>query len=784
MNRSLHKHQQSVVDFIAHHHGVLCLHSTGTGKTRTAVASAHALLAQGAVTTVVALVKKSILAQFTAEVAEFDAAMTPHWLVKTAETFFLHTADKPAAASCFLIVDEAHAFTNADAVVTLKMHAYAVQCARVMFLTATPYMNTLYDLAPIICMIKSEKILTESEFNEILGTGVWSPSFQAWLKGCVSVYLLDKNTNSAYPKLIEKVVSIPMNDDTAETISDLMKSPDRKPFFVAERQLSLGLASLTAESVDCEKCAWLVKHLLKWIQRKEDRIVIYTAFINQGVKLLLKLITDQRINAVVIDGDTSLAQRKKVLTVFNRAGMSGGTRKLNLCEKDANNWFVRVTADAAKRTYKYYAKMDNLTPTGEIDPTPNQLQATKSPPIPPAWSPAQVCTAKSKVKWGAQDSKKRWQRRYSSEWEFEKENKKMQLLSQLDHAFWKRFDAVLESHRVWDQNKLHALAAKTMSLCHFRVGGKIEDEDEESRYGVTTLLRKHCAVDGNTLRFEFLGKSSKINTCDVPRDAHPAYFSDMKKLASGDQKQLFALPDIQITDDTFRAYLQANNLAIRPKDFRTYHANQKMLGELLKIENPEKLTSAQRKRAVGALFKQVAADLNNTPAVCKSSYVFNPLWVFFITSPTEFAQLGAGNSPLSTKLTRYIELFLTDFDWKKMLEQYEANFGLATFASKDITTLIITDAGAESLDLKGVRHVVLVDSVWNKSAEQQIIGRGQRFKSHAHLPAAQHTIHSWKLVLDFPPGYGLSPERQIFNSVALKYKETLELYKVLEKNKI
>jgi type I site-specific restriction endonuclease len=106
---------------------------------------------------------------------------------------------------------------------------------------------------------------------------------------------------------------------------------------------------------------------------------------------------------------------------------------------------------------------------------------------------------------------------------------------------------------------------------------------------------------------------------------------------------------------------------------------------------------------------------------------------------------------------------------------------LKTFINKDITTLIITDAGAESLDLKGVRNVVLMDSVWNKAAEEQIIGRGQRFKSHAHLPQSKQSIASWKLILDFPKGTaGKSPERQIYEHVEEKSKEMKQLSDLLK----
>lgn len=57
--------------------------------------------------------------------------------------------------------------------------------------------------------------------------------------------------------------------------------------------------------------------------------------------------------------------------------------------------------------------------------------------------------------------------------------------------------------------------------------------------------------------------------------------------------------------------------------------------------------------------------------------------------------------------------------------------------------MIISNAGSEGLDMKGVRHVVLLDEVWTPSAFDQIVGRGVRFRSHFHLPESERdvTIH-------------------------------------------
>jgi hypothetical protein len=151
--------------------------------------------------------------------------------------------------------------------------------------------------------------------------------------------------------------------------------------------------------------------------------------------------------------------------------------------------------------------------------------------------------------------------------------------------------------------------------------------------------------------------------------------------------------------------------------------------------------------------------------------------VWFVTSPVDFAAAQRGDP--AQRLVDIVQRFLDlELDWKAMLQDYKDNFGLKTFAGEDITTLVITDAGAESLDLKGVRHVVMIDGVWNKALQDQIVGRGQRFRSHAHLPKAKQTIHAWKLILDFDDEK--SPERLMHDLVEQKAKESEALYAALK----
>ena len=72
------------------------------------------------------------------------------------------------------------------------------------------------------------------------------------------------------------------------------------------------------------------------------------------------------------------------------------------------------------------------------------------------------------------------------------------------------------------------------------------------------------------------------------------------------------------------------------------------------------------------------------------------------------------------------------------------------FNNREISTMIITKAGAEGIDLKGVRNVVILDPAWSPAYFDQIIGRAVRFQSHTHLPHEERHVDVYLMQLKEP----------------------------------
>jgi DNA topoisomerase I len=75
-----------------------------------------------------------------------------------------------------------------------------------------------------------------------------------------------------------------------------------------------------------------------------------------------------------------------------------------------------------------------------------------------------------------------------------------------------------------------------------------------------------------------------------------------------------------IRSDELNAYLkEITGVPVSAKDFRTLHASA-LAGEALAALEPAESETA-RKRQVADVIKRVAAFLQNTPAICRKSYV-------------------------------------------------------------------------------------------------------------------------------------------------------------------
>ena len=104
------------------------------------------------------------------------------------------------------------------------------------------------------------------------------------------------------------------------------------------------------------------------------------------------------------------------------------------------------------------------------------------------------------------------------------------------------------------------------------------------------------------------------------------------------------------------------------------------------------------------------------------------------------------NLPKNIKYA-YIKGDLPKSKRAEIVEKYNKN---------ELQVLFISKAGGEGLDLKETRNIILLEPSWNQSTEDQIIGRGIRYKSHFDLPKKEQHVDIYRLYL-------IKPSDKIYN---------------------
>jgi DNA topoisomerase-1 len=171
------------------------------------------------------------------------------------------------------------------------------------------------------------------------------------------------------------------------------------------------------------------------------------------------------------------------------------------------------------------------------------------------------------------------------------------------------------------RSKVVAALVELMQRTCVRVGNDRYATSNGS-YGLTTLQDRHARIHGAELTFKFKGKSGKAHQVSLS-DAKLARIVRHCRDVPGQRLFQYEGPDGQyhaVTSTDVNEYLKAvTGEPFSAKDFRTW------TGTLLAVHalsacDPS-LSVAASKRQVKRVLEQVSAELGNTVAICRKSYV-------------------------------------------------------------------------------------------------------------------------------------------------------------------
>jgi DNA topoisomerase-1 len=248
--------------------------------------------------------------------------------------------------------------------------------------------------------------------------------------------------------------------------------------------------------------------------------------------------------------------------------------------------------------------------------------------IPPAWTDVAVArSAKSRLQAVGRDKKGRWQYRYSREAVREREERKFEKLVAFGLALPRLRVAIDRGLRLQGlpRERVTACILRILETCFMRSGSEVYAKENGS-FGIATLQNRHATVSGDVVRFKYRGKSGKEQFREL-RDRRVARIvRELKKLPGKDLFQYVA-EDGRVVNVSRAMVNQAVKEAMgerfTAKDFRTWAGTLIAASALARLHAEAVAGVTDRKKLVTAAIKETAAQLGNTPAVCKASYVWH-----------------------------------------------------------------------------------------------------------------------------------------------------------------
>lgn len=249
--------------------------------------------------------------------------------------------------------------------------------------------------------------------------------------------------------------------------------------------------------------------------------------------------------------------------------------------------------------------------------------------IPPAYEDVWICTnPRGHLQATGRDARRRKQYRYHPEWRIVRDDAKFERMVEFGEALPRLRQRLRRdlAQPGLPRDKVLAVIVSLLDATRVRVGNAEYARDNNS-YGLTTLRNRHVEFirDGRLL-FRFRGKGGADH--EVPVD-DKRLARVVRRCHELPGQRLFQYVDEDggrhpIDSDQVNAYIGGIMGAdFTAKDFRTWGATLRAIALMAATPLPEPFTERALKECIVAAVKEVAAELRNTAAVCRKSYI-NP----------------------------------------------------------------------------------------------------------------------------------------------------------------
>ncbi|HEV7276742.1 MAG TPA: DNA topoisomerase IB [Devosiaceae bacterium] len=263
---------------------------------------------------------------------------------------------------------------------------------------------------------------------------------------------------------------------------------------------------------------------------------------------------------------------------------------------------------------------------------PEFLQRVRALGIPPAWKDVRIAlNPRAHIQAFGADAEGRVQYIYHPEWErrrIERRQRQLGLLAESLPRLRRRVTADL-ALEAGSRELALAIGVALIDRTAMRVGRERYLVAHGTR-GAGTLYSRDVVVNGDSVAIEFPAKSGK-HASYAFKDARLADAIRRIKTIRG-RRLLMHLDDEgkprAIRTEELNAYIrEISGAHVTAKDFRTLHASALAAEALAGLQRED--SASARKRQITRVTKQVASFLQNTPMICRRSYIAPCLFALF-----------------------------------------------------------------------------------------------------------------------------------------------------------
>jgi DNA topoisomerase IB len=271
-------------------------------------------------------------------------------------------------------------------------------------------------------------------------------------------------------------------------------------------------------------------------------------------------------------------------------------------------------------------RWEYLDPKGKRITDAEEIARIDRLAIPPAYTDVWICPdARGHIQATGRDARGRKQYRYHADWRKTRDLGKFQRIVAFGQRLPRLRRQLSKDLKLagMPRDKVLAIVVSLLAETLIRVGNH-EYARSNNSFGLTTLRNRHVRFPRGSAIFSFRGKSGKDHVVELEDERLAKLLRRCQQLPG---QNLFQYLDDEgrphpVASDDVNDYLRAAcGEDFTAKDFRTWGGTLEAISAFVRAPMPDGASERTIAAVQNAAVREVATQLGNTPAVCRSSYI-------------------------------------------------------------------------------------------------------------------------------------------------------------------